>query len=146
MTITNHPFHRSGRALLTHPALASGDDAKSLEGIGWKEPRNNGYALPLHHRRASLDFSMRPERAASGGRRSSLFSRELLPCMPGVSDLAGYRRTLPMRYVGCCLPPLLTGSASRTKFITRLNTQPAHSPVNASPLPLRAPPHDSGPL
>src|SRR4030095_13722103 len=33
MTITNHPLHRSGRALLTHPAPASGDDAKSPQGI-----------------------------------------------------------------------------------------------------------------
>ena len=31
MTITNHPLHRSGRALLTHPAPALGDDAKSPE-------------------------------------------------------------------------------------------------------------------
>ena len=28
MTITSHPLHGSGRALLTHPALALGDDAK----------------------------------------------------------------------------------------------------------------------
>src|SRR6266852_5734034 len=33
MTITNHPLHRSGRALLTHPAPALGDDAKSPERI-----------------------------------------------------------------------------------------------------------------
>ena len=33
MTITNHPFHRSGRALLTHPTPALGDDAKSPQGI-----------------------------------------------------------------------------------------------------------------
>src|SRR6185436_20663424 len=33
MTITNHPLHRSGRALLTHPAPALGDDAKSPQGI-----------------------------------------------------------------------------------------------------------------
>src|SRR5215211_5603803 len=39
MTITNHPFHRSGRARLTHPALASGNDAKSLEGIRVMEGR-----------------------------------------------------------------------------------------------------------
>src|SRR5690242_1706630 len=43
MTITNHPLHRSGRALLTHPALALGDDAKSPERIrvmqrGWWQP------------------------------------------------------------------------------------------------------------
>jgi hypothetical protein len=28
MIITDHPLHRSGRALLTHPALALGNDAK----------------------------------------------------------------------------------------------------------------------
>src|SRR6266508_4372658 len=33
MTITNRPLHRSGRALLTHPAPALGDDAKSSQGI-----------------------------------------------------------------------------------------------------------------
>src|SRR5713226_10695822 len=33
MTVTNHPLHRSGRALLTHPAPALGDDAKSPQGI-----------------------------------------------------------------------------------------------------------------
>lgn len=27
MTIADHPFHRSEQAMLTHPALASGDDA-----------------------------------------------------------------------------------------------------------------------
>src|SRR6266542_1676716 len=33
MTITNYPLNRSGRALLTHPAPALGDDAKSPERI-----------------------------------------------------------------------------------------------------------------
>jgi len=98
----------------------------------------------VHHRRTSLDFTMRPKRAGLGSRRISRFSRRLLPCMPGVSDLAGYQRPLPKRSVGCGLPLLLRGSASRTKFISRLNTQPALSPVNASPTLLRAPPHDSG--
>src|ERR1700730_14567728 len=51
-----------------------------------------------------------------------------------------YRRTR------CCLPLLLTASASRSNCLTRLNTRPARSPVNASTLPLRAAPHDSGPM
>src|SRR5712664_744177 len=33
MTVTNHPLHRSGRALLTHPAPALGNDAKPSQGI-----------------------------------------------------------------------------------------------------------------
>src|SRR6185369_9909794 len=78
----------------------------------------------VHHRRASLDFSMRPKRAGLGSRRISRFSRKLLPCMPGVLDRAGYHWASP----------------------TRLNTLPALSPVNASPPLLRAPPHDSGSL
>src|SRR5260370_7466334 len=65
--------------------------------------------------------------------------------MAGGSDLAGYQRPSPMGSADCGLPLLLTGSASRTGF-SRLNTQPALSPVNASPPLLRAPPHDSGPL
>src|SRR5207245_10230540 len=39
-----------------------------------------------------------------------------------------------------------TASASRSDFLTRLNTWPAHSLVNASTPPSRAAPHDSGPM
>ena len=99
----------------------------------------------VHHRRTSLDFTMRPTPHFVGGRRISRFSRKLLPYMLGVSDLAGYHRASPLRLDDCGLPLLLTGSASRTKFISRLNTLPARSPVNASTSPLRALPHDSGP-
>src|SRR5215216_5919198 len=101
---------------------------------------------PVHHRRTSLDFSMRPKHACLGGRRISRFSRRLLPCMPGVLDRAGYQRSSPMRPAGCCLPPVLTVSASRVRYLSRLNTLPALSPFNASLSPLRAPPHDSGSL
>ena len=34
MTIANHPLDKSGRALLTHPAPALADDAKSPQYIG----------------------------------------------------------------------------------------------------------------
>src|SRR6266516_5199567 len=52
MNITNHPLHRSGRALLTHPAPALGDDAKSSQRIRvmkrrrW-QPAVNQTAHPL---------------------------------------------------------------------------------------------------
>jgi hypothetical protein len=98
----------------------------------------------VHHRRTSLEFSMRPKPLGLGSRRTSRFSRRLLPYMPGVSDLAGYQCLSPKRNIGCGLPLLLTGSASQTRFFSRLNTQPALSPVNASTAFLRAPPHDSG--
>ena len=99
----------------------------------------------VHHRRTSLDFTMRPQLVSWGDRRTSRFSRRLLPCMLGVSDLAGYQRSLPKRNIGCGLPLSPTGSASRTEFISRLNTQPALSPVNASPRALLHATHDSGP-
>src|SRR5207302_5288266 len=78
-------------------------------------------------------------------RRISRFSRRLLPCMLGVSDLAGYQHSSPMWSADCGLPLSPIGSASRFNSISWLNTQPALSPVNASPPLLRAPPHDSGP-
>src|SRR5438046_1066291 len=37
-------------------------------------------------------------------------------------------------------------SALRMKTFSRLDTQPARTPVNASPTPLRTPTHDSGPV
>ena len=97
----------------------------------------------VHHRRTSLDFTMRPNRCRLGDCRISRFSRKLLPCMPGVLDRAGYHRASPKRHAGCCLPPAPTESASRVRLLSRLNTLPALAPVNASPSPLRAPPHDS---
>ena len=204
MTITNHPLHRSGRALLTHPAPALGDDAKSPERIRVMQPGRwqpsvgqRNHLLPgqttrlaatpqrpvpiAHHlktkrrQRALIrrhpevpvvtfnqrpkpltdfghsmmhsftQFAMRPQRAGWDERRISRFSRRLLPCMPGASDLAGYQCFSPKRNIGRSLPLSPTGSASRTRGISRLNTQPALSPVNASTAFLRAPPHDSGP-
>src|SRR5215212_7193478 len=100
----------------------------------------------VHHRRTSLDFSMRSQPVGWEERRISRFSRKLLPCMPGVLDRAGYHWASPWRPTGCCLPPASTESASRVRLLSRLNTLPALSPVNASPSPLRAPPHDSGSL
>jgi hypothetical protein len=45
-----------------------------------------------------------------------------------------------------CLPQSSTASALRSNVLSRLNTRPARTPVNASPTPSRAPPHDSGPV
>ena len=134
MTIANHPLHRSGRALLTHPALVLGmtinlntnrlrvsatgrtcpaqcpgpaartrmpfDQPPSLHLLRPARKRQfvrrlrRYYAavrLPaaVHHRRTSLDFTMRPERCRLGDCRTSRFSHRLLPCLLGVSDRAG---------------------------------------------------------
>jgi hypothetical protein len=50
MTVTRNPLHGSGRAGLPHPALASGDDAKSPEGIGVTDARRRQPPLnqPAH--------------------------------------------------------------------------------------------------
>jgi hypothetical protein len=64
----------------------------------------------------------------------------------GVCDRAGLRCTSRYRCTGWGLPHLLTASASRRNVLTRLNTRPARSLVNASTPPSRAAPHDSGPM
>src|SRR6266550_2839721 len=108
-------------------------------------------AVPLprsvRHRRTSLDFPMRPRATtALGGLGISRFPCEVLAYVLGVSDRAGLRRTSRYRCTRWSLPLSPTASASRSKSLTRLNTRPARSPVNASTPPSRAAPHDSGPM
>src|SRR5438552_16046596 len=98
----------------------------------------------VRHRRTSLAFPTRPRANATlGGLGISRFPREVSACVHGVSDRAGLWRASRYRRTRWGLPLLLTASASRSEFLTRLNTRPARSPVNASSPPLRAAPHDS---
>ena len=95
----------------------------------------------VHRRRVSIDFPTRPAApSATGDPRLSRFSREVCPSMHGVSDRAGLPGVLRYRRPGCGLPPSPTASASRREVLSRLNTRPARSPVNAS----RTAAHDSG--
>ena len=66
----------------------------------------------------------------------------------GVCDRAESVHIWLWRYVQCCLPTFSTASALRTVMqeLTRLNTRPACSPVNASDMSLPTYPHDSGPM
>jgi hypothetical protein len=90
---------------------------------------------------------MRPRASFLLGERGiSRFPCEVFPCVLGVCDRAGLRYALLYRRIRCCLPPAPTASASRRMCLSRLNTRPARSPVNASTPPLRAAPHDSGPV
>ena len=86
---------------------------------------------------------MRPRSTAALGEPAiSRCPREVPRYLHGVSDCAGLWYT--SRY-GCTrwsLTHLLTASASRSEFLTRLNTRPAPSLVNASTSPSRAAPHD----
>jgi hypothetical protein len=96
----------------------------------------------VHHRRVSWDFPMRPVApSATGNHELSRFSREVYPGMPGVSDRAELGRVSRYRRARCGLPLLLTASALRSS-LSRLNTRPARTPVNAS----RTAAHDSGPV
>src|SRR4029077_16117818 len=113
-------------------------------------PRYSGSVrLPwsVRHRRTSLDFPMRPKATAALGRPGiSRFPNEVSAYVHGVSDRAGLEHTSRYRCTLWGLPHLLTASASRSEFLTRLNTRPVRSPVNASSPPSRAAPRDSGPL
>src|SRR6266436_272570 len=101
----------------------------------------------VRHRRTSLDFPTRPRATATlGGLGISRFPSEVFTYVHGVSDRAGLCNASRYRRSRWGLPLLLTASASRSNCLTRLNTRPARSPVNASTPPLRAAPHDSGPV
>src|SRR5580658_1412950 len=100
----------------------------------------------VRHRRASLDFPMRPKATAALGKPGiSRFPSEVSAYVHGVSDRAGLRHTSRYRCTRWSLPLLLTASASRSECLSRLNTRPARPPVKASTLLLRTAPHGSGP-
>src|SRR5229473_6483405 len=101
----------------------------------------------VRHRRTSLDFPTRPKATAALGELGiSRFPHEVSAYVHGVSDRAGLWHASRYRRTRWGLPLLLTASASRSNCLTRLNTRPARYPVKASTPPLRAAPHDSGPM
>lgn len=103
--------------------------------------------MTVHHRLASLDFTMRTAGVAPAVDHGiSRFSRRLKECMLKVSDPAWLRQFSPLQTVECCLPRNLTASAPGFDTLSGLNTWPAFNPVNASSAPLRIHPHDSGSL
>src|SRR5919106_271430 len=110
--------------------------------------------MPVHHRRASLDFPMRSGVFSSPDRhRISRFPLTVLAYMHRVSDRAESKSVSPYRRLQFCLPLISTASAPRSSHrfhggvsISRLNPWPIRTPVNASPAPLRTPMHDSEPV
>jgi hypothetical protein len=91
-------------------------------------------------------FADRPKATgALGGRGISRFPSEVPAYVHGVSDRAGLWHTSRYRCTRWSLPLSPTASASRRKFLTRLNTRPARSPYASTP-PSRTAPHDSGPM
>ena len=108
-------------------------------------PESRAVRDPEHVRR-HLAREPGDPKSALGGRGISRFPHEVSTYVHGVSDRAGFSCTSRYRCMGKGLPLSPTASASRRKFLTRLNTRPARSPVNASTPPLRAAPYDSGPM
>jgi hypothetical protein len=110
--------------------------------------------MPVHHRRASLDFPMRSGVFSSPVRhRISRFPLKVLTYMRRVSDRAESKSVSRYRRPQFCLPLISTASAPQSSHrfhggvsISRLNTWPIRTPVNASPAPLRTPMHDSEPV
>ena len=115
---------------------------------------------PVAHRRVPLGFTMRAaarlSRAATAGRGTSRFPCEVFPRVREVCDRAGSVAASPSgslpRLHRCGLRCISTTSAPRSprdrsprSSITRLDTRPARTPVNASPTPSRMCAHDSGP-
>ena len=100
----------------------------------------------VHHRRTSGDFPMRPSaRCRVGGGGISRFPHKVRTCMPGVSDRVGSRCASRYRHIRCGLPQSPTRSAPHSS-LSRLNTQPARTPINASQPWLPTTTHDSGTL
>lgn len=82
-------------------------------------------------------FPSRPAApSAAGEHGTSRFPREVLPSMPGVSDRAGTCLVSPWRRADVAFR-FHPQRRLPEGVISRLNTQPALSPVNASPRPLR---------
>ena len=148
------PARCPGRVLLRQVPFGQTPSLRPLRnrlpGVVRGLPRYSGSVrLPrsVRHRCTSLDFPMRPKATAALGRPGiSRFPNEVSAYVLGVSDRAGLKHTSRYRCTRWGLPHLLTASASRSEFLTRLNTRPVRSPVNASTPPLRAAPHDSGPM
>jgi len=79
------------------------------------------------------------------GRGISRLPCEMFPRVRGVSDRAGSDAASPKRQHQCDLRQAPTASAPRTTrssrhgaWISRLDTRPARTPVNASPTPSQA--------
>jgi hypothetical protein len=106
--------------------------------------------VPVHHRCVSLDFPMRSVIPSTDRHGISRFPHKVLACMLRVLDRAGSKSVSRLRRLQFCLPTGSRASAPRSDHrlhdggsISRLNTWPARTPVNASPSPLQPKMHDS---
>lgn len=104
--------------------------------------------LPMfvHHCITSLDFPIRSSSTIALEEHGiSWFSRELLVHMHGVLDPVKSPEYSPYRILECCLPHSPRASALQSS-LTRLNTQPMYTIINASQTNLRTSVHDLCPV
>ena len=148
------PAQGPGRVLLGPVPLGQ---APSLHPLRRRSPgfvrRLPWYSGPVrlpavvHHRRMPLGFPTRPTApSAVGNRRISRFPRRVFPYVLGVFDRAEPASVSRCRRCRRRLPQPPTASALRRDVLSRLDTRPARTPVNASTSSLRTAPHDSGPV
>src|SRR6267143_1338062 len=160
ITIAHDPLHGSGRAGFPHPALALGNNAHAPQRIGMTDrrhrqpasdeaphaipedaavltaPRQRAMPKPADSESKNCQRRQRPLGVPAledkiVQRATSRFPREVLPYVLGVSDRAGLWCTSRYRRTRWGLPLSPTASASRSDWLSRLNTRPAHSLVNA---------------
>jgi hypothetical protein len=215
--IAHNPLHRSGQAVLPHPALALGADARAAQWIGMTDGRQRQpasdaapHTIPEYPTvLAAPRQRAMPEPSYLGSKNPQ---RVMVPRHTVIPNVSTHHRLQPLTHFGdgfvhaslklgfhlvqlrlqpfaYRLPqhrepsiapllhadvrkaqeverlgfpfstPVLLVDRKRTELqksrllgmqfqveLTRLNTRPAHSPINASTPPLRAAPHDSGPM
>ena len=98
----------------------------------------------VHQRVPATALPPRPGDRVPGRPGTSRFPCRWFPDTHEVSDRAGPACTSPWRCPPCCFPLFSTASAPWSFNFSRLNTQLASAPVNASPAPSRVTTHDSG--
>ena len=100
----------------------------------------------VHRRRASLDFPTRPAApAAAGEPRTSRFSCVVFPYVPGSSTAQDPNASRDGDAPSDAFRLFLQRRRPELSFFRGSIARPARTPVNASALPLRETPHDSGP-
>ena len=156
--LSARPPHRSQPAGLPHWAPASGNDVHVAQGIRmtYASLRQPLLDQPSHAFPGDTAFVASPRQGAVPAMAEFGFDRAQLHLQPAPHRLPKHREAaiaplLPAdvreaeEVEGLRLAPS-SASASRSNVLSRLNTRPARTPVNASPVPLRAATHDSGPL
>jgi hypothetical protein len=149
--IAHNPLHGSGQAGFPHPALALGEDAYASQGIGMTDGRQRQPASDEAPHAIPKDaaFLAAPRKRAMpkpSYLESKKSQRRIVHGHSVMADVSTHHRLQPLAYFadGCMHAPLKFGF-----HLVQLRLQSLaypRSPVNASTLPLRAAPHDSGPM